>query len=426
MATSVIQSWLTYAKLLFEQLPFPFSSEPLHSAIGRLYDFTLGNVRKTPVFLIRGRVKNASCPLTAAFVGSEESANHFARVAYSSVECIRSLGKMLCHHDGPLRLPEAEIIVEHSAWYSSSRARKSAEKQSCFVLPIVDFSLSLNQSLATIVRKASRRRRRDLRKLKALDYSYTVCRNCPEDFDLFYRTMYLPFTEQRYKRAALFISYIESKARFQRNGGILFVEEEGMRTAGILFQIRGKTMYALSLGICSGNNGFQKSLAGTAALYYLILWAKKNGLATLNYGPTLPFFSDGVFVYKKEWGMSISTRAHYGFWTLKINTLSKGTIFFLKKNPFIMSEKGKMRAVVLLGDESTKIDPRRLASEFTLPQLDSPVVLAYSTRSMNTEGLEGFQELTHVSTENLTKPLSDFCQLLLKPDSHVRILDYKQ
>jgi len=374
---------------------------------------------------MRGQVKNANCPLTAVFVGSEESANRFARVAYSSVESVRLVGEVLCHHDEPLRLPEAEIIVEQSIGDLSSCDRKRAEKQSCFVLPTVDFSLNLNQPLAAIVRKASRRRRRDLRKLEALDYSYTVCRNGTEHFDLFYQTMYLPFTENRYERAALFRSYVESKARFQQNGGILFVEEEGRRTAGILFQIKGKTVYALSLGICSGNNGYQKSLAGTAALFYLILWAKKNGLTTLNYGATLPFFSDGVFVYKKEWGMSISARTHCGFWKLKINTLSKGTISFLKENPFIMLEKGKMRAVVLLDDEDTKIDIRSLRSEFTLPQLDSPFVIAYHSASMNTEGFIGLQEITRDSIENLTKTLPDLGELL-KLGSYAKMLESKQ
>jgi hypothetical protein len=239
-----------------------------------------------------------------------------------------------------------------------------------------------------------------------------VCEHCLEDFDLFYRSMYLPFMKKRFDRAAFISSYADLKVGYQRNRGILFVEERGKRIAGIFFQRRAKTLFVLTLGISNGDNGSQKNLAGTAALFHLIQWAQKNGFATLNYGATLPFFSDGVFTYKNEWGMSISTRADSRFWALKINTLNKGTISFLTHNPFIMFDKGKLRAFVLLDDKSVKTDSGRLASKFMLPGLDLPIVLAYCNRSLDTEGLEEFQELTSKSKQNLTKPLSDFYQLI--------------
>jgi len=137
-------------------------------------------------------------------------------------------------------------------------------------------------------------------------------------------------------------------------------------------------LHAFRFGVYEGNYNLIKGLAGQAALFFLIDWAKMNGMKSLDYGNTLPFFNDGIFSYKKEWGMFMENHSNRYFCALKLNNPNKGSLAFLQQNPFIFVDKGGgMNGVVLVNHRPTKVELQQIFSKYYLPKLDSLIVIAY-------------------------------------------------
>jgi hypothetical protein len=360
------------------------------------------------VFVIKGLIKNSGYLMTMLLVGSKGEAHQLAHISYSRIEEMSSLGRFLPSQIDSSRLPNAEIIVVCARRPLIDKFLKS----DFLVLPHVNFVLDLSSSYSGTFRRLSRRRRRDIRKLRTYKYSYTVCRNGKKDFDFFYWKMYYPYTIKRFGEGALLKTYLRSRASYRGNGGIVFVKKEGKPIAGILFQISGRTLYALSLGVHDGNEDPVRDVVGQAALFYLIEWARTKGIAKLDYGATVPFFRDGNFQYKKEWGMSVERKGDQPFCILKINRISKGSLSFLLQNPFILCDNGLLKGVIFLDRRLTKRELEQISSEYFLPKLDSLIVIACSDH-----GIESASELeTHVihsSPQNIAaKPLLNTCLLL--------------
>ena len=112
--------------------------------------------------------------------------------------------------------------------------------------------------------------------------------------------MYLPYIRRRFGAGAIPTSYLTLKAFYRQNGGIVFVREGNKPIAGLLFFVKSKTVYAVGLGTYGGDQNYLKNFAGEAALFFLIKSSKITGLETLNYGGNVPFFTNGIFQYKKE------------------------------------------------------------------------------------------------------------------------------
>jgi len=296
-------------------------------------------------------------------------------------------------------------------------------KRGYLLLPYVSFSLNLRRSIDNIMKRSSRRRRRDIKRLESFNYSYTISRDNENDFDFFYRKMYFPYTKKRFKRAAKFETYLGLKALYRRNGGIIFVKKEETPIAGILFQIRGETLHALRSGVYEGDHNLIMDLAGQAALSFLIDWAKMKGMRSLDYGSTLPFFSDGIFAYKKEWGMFVEDHSNQLFCALKLN-LNKGSFSFLRQNPLIFVDKGVMKGVVLVDHRATKVELQQIFSKYYLPKLGSLIVITY--HSSNKGGINETEFST--TLENLSdpsiKPILNICLPLQKRGFNVEIYTF--
>lgn len=358
------------AVVLAEPLLTRFNLFPF---VMHLYNHFCGRIQKVQVFLIKGLVKSTNYSVTTLFIGCEESAYQLAYLAYSEIEKMVSLGKFLSCQIDPSHLPEVEIIAVS---VKKPLLGKFLERD-YLLLPYVSFSLDLRRSIGHIMKRSSRRRRRDIKKLESFNYSYTISRDSKKDFDFFYQKMYLPYTKKRFKRAAKFDTYLGLSALYRRKGGIIFVKKEGKPAAGILFKMRGETLHALRSGVYEGDHNLITDLAGQAALFFLIDWAKMKGMKSLNYGSTLPFFSDGIFSYKKEWGMFVEDQPNSLFCALKLNNPNKGSLVFLQQNPFIFVDKGVMKGVVLVNHRPTKVELQQIISKYYLPKLDSLIVITY-------------------------------------------------
>lgn len=378
----------------------------LYYLFGYLYDFVFYRARRLRVYLLNGFEKNKGGALTTIFVGSEAEAYEFCSLVYSEICRMLLLGEIL-----PSKI---KSIEEYSKGLSNLLIARSTasnalsfQKRGYFVLPTVSFRLDLRVSTDDLLRRMSRRRRRDIGKIENLDYSHRICRRDSESFDYFYQEMYRPFVEQRFGKAATFRSYSMSRAIYQNNGGIIFVQADGKPVAGILFQRRGKTLFALSFGRCNSREAY--NLSGQAALFYLIEWAKSNGIECLDYGLCSPFFKDGIFSYKKQWGMAICSRPECSVYALKLSSIDETYLSFLKENPFVVLDGRKLKGIVFTDYIPTSQETKQILSEYSLLGLESIVLVACCKKSVDAGSPT--KTLATCKDSRIFNCLSDFCFL---------------
>jgi hypothetical protein len=355
--------------------------------------------------LINGLTKNSNFSITTLFIGSEESAYQFGHLIHNKIERITPLGKFLLTNCNLSNLQGVEIIV----FKTNDSLVPKFIKQGYLPLPIVDFSLNLRKSIDQIIKRSKKSRRQNIKKFRNSNYSYTIKRNSDQYFDYFYWKMYLPFTKNRFGKAGIIFSYSKLKALYKRNGGIVFVKNDEHHMIGLLFYIKGKTLYMKNYGVLETNQRFEMGLAGQAALFFLIKWAKDKGVTSLNCGKTMPFFKDGVFNYKKRWGMHIERNMNQPCYAIKFNHTNKGIRDLLRQNPFILLDRGLMKGVFWVNYRPKKQDLQHIFSKHFLPGLDSIIVIAYyrydkkiKTKSLSTEKF----------MDTLVKPLSATCLFL--------------
>jgi hypothetical protein len=368
--------------------------------------YVFGRALNVNMFLIRGQVKNTSHSATTLFMGSEESAYQLAHLVYFESGKIVRLGKALSCGANALDFPKIEII----GVCANRSILESVLDQGYLLLPFVNFSLDLTLSMAAILGKSSRRRRRDVKRMKDNGFSYAIGIANESDFDFFYWKMYLPYVLNRHGKAARIPSHSIMKSLYDRDGGVIFVKKGNKPVAGILFQVRGETIYALHSGAYAGDYSLVKGLAGQAALFFLIEWAKSKGIKRLDCGNALPFFSDGVFSYKKQWGMFVEKSPNEVFCALKIDP-QKGALCFLQQNPCIFVEKGATSGVVLVDHSPTDKELQRIFSKYYFPKMDSLIVIAYYAQKLSVSSETRFS----TSHENRpSKPLQHICSSLMK------------
>lgn len=383
---------------------------------------------KVQLFLITGTIKNtnhsttilfigkeiSACPSANQFIGTEISAyaraNHFASIIFSQVEKLVYFGEFLHRQVNPSDFKNAEIVVVEP----SIETTQNLLEQGFMLLPKVSFGLDLSCSINDLKTRFSRRRMRSIQKIRSLNYSYVICRNNEKNFDFFYYKMYLPYIRRRFGAGAQPTSYLTSKIFYKKNGGIIFVLEENKPIAGILFFMKNETIYAVGLGVYQGDENYLKNSAREAALFFLIKWSKTKGLKSLNYGGTVPFFANGVFQYKKEWGMFAEEEAHQLFCALKVVSLNERSVSCLLQNPFIFLDTNAMKGLVFVNHRLTQTELQKLFSTYAIPKMDSLMVISYydgkTRETAEADFSLNFQRMSIV----LGKALSTICSSFLK------------
>jgi hypothetical protein len=327
-------------------------------------------IYRVHVFLIKGLVENEG-PVTILFIGDESLAYHFAYMVLLRVENVSCLGKMFSFQVDPSRVPDVGVV----AVQGKSQFINRFAGHGYLRLPYLRFSLDLRRPMCQIISRCSRRRRRDIKRLSGFNYSCVVHRDDEEKFDFFYWRMYLPFIRKRFGKAACIESYSHSKALYKRNGGIAFVYREERPAAGILFQIIGRTLYAIDIGVYDGDPYLVTDLAGQQALLFLIEWAKANDITRLDYGPTSPFLKDHILQYKKEWGMFAEEYSDTPYCLLKLDLPNEDALSFLRHNPLVCHHQGKIQGVVSVDHRPTNTELQQILSTYSLSKLDSLIVV---------------------------------------------------
>ncbi|MBE0699483.1 MAG: hypothetical protein IH586_21380 [Anaerolineaceae bacterium] len=101
------------------------------------------------------------------------------------------------------------------------------------------------------------------------------------------------------------IHQIEGMRTDFQYGLLMFIREPGgQAVAGGLFKIQSGYAILLANGILDGNMEWYEKGANSALYYYSLQWFHQNGFKIYDAGNCRPFVTDGLYEYKRRWGLS--------------------------------------------------------------------------------------------------------------------------
>jgi hypothetical protein len=206
------------------------------------------------------------------------------------------------------------------------------------------------------IKKRFHRKKREIfnRFMKSNPYTYKISKDLA-DFDYFYYRMYEPHSKKHFQDCARIDSYDEMKKYFLK-GFLLILMEDDNAVAGSLCLVKRDTMIYHRGGVLDGDEEHIRKGAQTALYYYKILIAKDQKLSRLDLLQSRPFFNDGVYRHKREWGASVSVDEDLETWMYFFNLRNpEQAASFFQINPVIVSTpEGLMGYCV--SAESTGVD----------------------------------------------------------------------
>jgi hypothetical protein len=374
-----------------------------------VFDVVRPKICHTSIFQIKGKTKSLNHDLSTLVFAKEEIVHYFSTLSYSDEPDIKYLGKVTFHSIQSI-IENAKpdiVLVDANKIFTDFLLSNGF-----FILPHIDFVLDISDSWDLIYGKMDRDKRRVIRKIQKLDYTYEVTANFKK-FKFFYYNMYLPHITKRYGKSANIVSFVEFERLF-RKGGLLLAKLNGEYVSGAIFVIHGKTVYIPILSVKEVDKYLAKG-ASHAALYFLILWAKQHGYKWVDYGSCSPFLKDGLFLYKKSWGMQI--RPIEGLdakiFAIKFCNFKKAVREFILKNPFIFIDSSKLKGLVMLN--STPEDLHRI---YIVSGLSGLIVLCPPNKNYS-----GLQRL-HLETVKFPPPLGFLMNMIAKEGYHLYSLNF--
>ena len=223
------------------------------------------------------------------------------------------------------------------------------ERRGYFLLPKwVNFTCDTGNSGDDFL-KTRPKLKRDIDSALKKGFSCEVTKD-KETVSFFHKNIYAPHISGRFRELARTQSH-ESARYFSDKGGLLMIKQNGEYAAGAIFARRGdKLLFIMAAPAAQpekrpGSPG----LAMTAAYYFTLRLAKENGCRQVDFGGCLPFFNDGVFHYKRKWGMEIGRQAlapqEHAFKTLRLNKTTRG---LLAGSPFVFRDGKNLRGMAFM------------------------------------------------------------------------------
>jgi hypothetical protein len=333
---------------------------------------------RLPVYLLQGKEKWSGSSLTTLFFGEEKVLPYLSDLLYSEEPVKENLGKIFVWEMKSkinLNIPKADLIfIGIDGFFSRFLSR-----QGFIIIPEwALFTLDLSRPFPEIWKLSKNKSlMNDLRKIRKYKYSYEMSRD-PAEFGYFYRQMHLPYIAKRFGELTLPTGFRYMKRLFEK-GQLLLVKRENEYISGNIIWTCNESAFFSHTAIREGKFEYLKKGVTGASYYFVILWAKGQGYKQLDFGHCRPFLNDGVFCYKKKWGMEVKrSKRLRGVIGLKVCDLHHGALEFLAKNPFIFIDQDKLKELILtLQDHPLALrEVQSLFKTYYIPGVDCLVIIS--------------------------------------------------
>jgi len=242
--------------------------------------------------------------------------------------------------------------------------------------PVVRQVLDVTQPPDALYAGLKKELRRHIRRVQTQGFIYEPSQR-PEDFDLFYHHMYLPFIQKRYGELATITSYRLARRYFDQ-GELIFVRQDGQRIGGTLVRYTRETYIALLSGVCEEHVHQMRQGISLAMYWFDICRAWELGLRQVDLGRSRSRTSDGVFAFKRQWGAHPVPveELHVKRWFLA-DQISPNLGRYLNSQGFLAEREGKFWQVVFRTDQGclSEADCHRLEQRVRASGLAGLMVL---------------------------------------------------
>jgi hypothetical protein len=168
------------------------------------------------------------------------------------------------------------------------------------------------------------------------------------DFELFYRTMYVPFIHMRHGDQAILRNMHQMRRSFQK-GGLLWAVRGGQRITGAVFEQCGQLLHFLAEGTANGEWAPVKAGGIAALYYYAVEYAHQARCKRINFGGCRPTLNDGVLRYKRKWGMQLAAKPdnRYDF-LVYWPRLNEPVASFLASTPLVFLDQNGLSVLTMI------------------------------------------------------------------------------
>lgn len=249
------------------------------------------------------------------YIGEEFSLEELRHVLFPSPASVDHLGRVFLWrvpalvrklvNDGEFVVCELNRLVP---WHIHAHYVSTVE-------PWVRQTLDISQAMDDILAGMNRNLHRNLRKVKSTGFTCEHTQE-PAKFDIFYHRMYLPYIAQRHRDRAIISKYYEIRRQFDQ-GGLMLVKHKGQLVTGVVYQIIGDICRLGVMGVYEENSQLVNKGAIVALYWFMMDWARRHGLRTLDFGSSRARLADGAFDFKRQWGThleaTLTTHISWGF-----------------------------------------------------------------------------------------------------------------
>jgi hypothetical protein len=332
--------------------------------------------------LVEGFLKNEHYPFRCLFVGNTLLARYLLpktfegkpRILKKWIARVPSIKKFIKDQLGELDMCIADLPLE---WETEFYGTYNYKTQG-WVRQVIDFA-----GLGQPNKNRNERIFKDTeRRIRKYGFSYAIIKESGE-FNNFYYNMYLPLTQKRFGPIAQIQPYEEMKRIFSE-GHLLQVIQDGKVIAGSLNIVRDEVLIGHRLGVLDGREDLIKMGAQSAVYYFTIRYSQDHHFKKMDLLESRPFFKDGVYSHKRDWGASVYPNDKSRSWLYFFYPrCSEKTISFFRNNPLITHVKAGLMGLVGL-DTRTEVSDKTgndLVKRFYAPGLQGLTLLVPHLRN---------------------------------------------
>jgi hypothetical protein len=299
-----------------------------------------------PYHQLRGQGQGG--PLTVTFVGSEFARPRLETLLFVDKPEEENRGRIPVWRCGEQvgRFSTDMVIVG-----AARHLVRSLPRQYAIVLPeFVHHTLDVKGDWQDVCNRFHKTiRKNELRWIRKYSYDYVLSHR-DQDFHEFYDQMYVPSMNARHGELASPMS-IGVAFQYFRHGWLFQVKRQDKWVSGVVCQPQQHLLNARILGVRNADPELIHQGAISAIYYAAIHWANQHGYEAVNFLGTDPYLRLGLFQQKRKWGASLSIPAtlHRQIW-IGIQRITPAVSQFLKENPFVIEENGKLQGLVIVDD----------------------------------------------------------------------------
>lgn len=330
------------------------------------------------VHRIEGKERSRGRALAIVTCVREEALPFLLDLVFSEVKHRERLGRMHLRNFpglvGSFR-DRADMAFIHG---DITLARSLAARGYVLLPEWVDMTLDLGGPLEKVWDlPGNKTLRENLRRIRKYHYAFEITTDRSR-FEDFYREMYLPFIPAKFGAATRLVGPRKMRLFFD-SGVLLLVRRDGQPVAGNVIIVSRGVARSLIIGLRHGDIVLLRQSALAASYYFTMLWAKGSGLRGVDFGGCRPLLRDGLFYFKKRWGMGVggvgASKNVYGLRPLRLTPAVQD---FLAANPFIYLDRDRLKGFILSpGDGPLTLSAiRGMVRAAAIPGLDSLTLLA--------------------------------------------------